>query len=248
MKSPRPPRTHHSAFTLIELLIVITIVAILVAVAIPVFSAIKQKANASRSTANLRVIGEALAAYQGDHDNKYPALYSDQVKVPQLDNLVSELVVAMNTDATMEELEQAPPTKVFVSPGISWEGPSGRYDLEDLHSTYAGTDALVGFDYEGKPDPTRGRHTSRMEKRPETILMVEAEQEGTERSCVPHIDWALAEGDLEGDPEETQAVDFRYRKRLSVLKADYSAASLSTEEAAEIEQWNWQGYDYPPGY
>ncbi len=51
-------------FTLAELLIVVAIIAVLVAIAIPVFSAQKDKANAAVDAANIRALyAEAMADY-----------------------------------------------------------------------------------------------------------------------------------------------------------------------------------------
>jgi prepilin-type N-terminal cleavage/methylation domain-containing protein len=59
------------AFTLIELLIVVAIIAILAAIAVPNFLLAKQRANQSRCAANLKAIAYALYAYKLDL-NRYP--------------------------------------------------------------------------------------------------------------------------------------------------------------------------------
>lgn len=53
-------------FTLIELLIVVAIIAILAAIAVPNFLLAKQRANQARCSANLKVIAYALYAYKID--------------------------------------------------------------------------------------------------------------------------------------------------------------------------------------
>jgi type II secretion system protein G len=59
-------------FTLIELLIVVAIIAILAAIALPNFLEAQTRAKVSRSVADLRSIATALEAYRIDQ-NQYPA-------------------------------------------------------------------------------------------------------------------------------------------------------------------------------
>ena len=63
------PGTH--GFTLIELLIVVAIIAILAAIAVPNFLEAQVRAKVSASKSNLRTISVALETYAVDH-NKYP--------------------------------------------------------------------------------------------------------------------------------------------------------------------------------
>ena len=60
------------AFTLIELLIVVAIIAILAAIAVPNFLEAQTRAKVSRNRADMRSIATALEAYAVDV-NKYPA-------------------------------------------------------------------------------------------------------------------------------------------------------------------------------
>lgn len=61
----------NKGFTLIELLIVVAIIGILAAIAIPQFSAYRQKAYNSAAQSDLKNMKTAMEAYFSDHQ-KYP--------------------------------------------------------------------------------------------------------------------------------------------------------------------------------
>ena len=65
-------RITHYAFTLIELLVVIAIIAVLAAILFPVFAQAREKARQAACTSNLRQIGQALAMYAQDYDERLP--------------------------------------------------------------------------------------------------------------------------------------------------------------------------------
>ncbi|RKM56329.1 pilin [Butyrivibrio sp. X503] len=78
----------NKGFTLAELLIVVAIIAVLVAVAIPVFTAQLDKAKVATTVANIRAgFAEAQSrAMFGDYDEEYNnnefAIYIDDVAIP----------------------------------------------------------------------------------------------------------------------------------------------------------------------
>jgi prepilin-type N-terminal cleavage/methylation domain-containing protein/prepilin-type processing-associated H-X9-DG protein len=67
--SPRRRR----AFTLVELLTVLFIVALLMAVLLPALSKAREQAKATACLSNLRQLGVALTAYQNAYRNEFPA-------------------------------------------------------------------------------------------------------------------------------------------------------------------------------
>ncbi len=64
---------HKYAFTLVELLVVIGIIAILMGMLMPVLGRAKEKANRIKCLNNLRQLDLAATLYVGDHDGQYPA-------------------------------------------------------------------------------------------------------------------------------------------------------------------------------
>ncbi|HVE11809.1 MAG TPA: type II secretion system protein [Elusimicrobiota bacterium] len=59
-------------FTLIELMIVVAIIGILAAIAIPKFAELIRKSNEGASKGNLGSIRSALSIYYGDMEGQYP--------------------------------------------------------------------------------------------------------------------------------------------------------------------------------
>lgn len=62
-----------NAFTLLELVIVISIIATLAAILFPVFARARERARRSTCASNLSQVGMALNAYAHDYDGRFPA-------------------------------------------------------------------------------------------------------------------------------------------------------------------------------
>lgn len=65
-------KPRRSAFTLIELIVVIEIIAILAAILFPVFASAREKARQATCTSNVRQVGMAWLQYIQDYDEQYP--------------------------------------------------------------------------------------------------------------------------------------------------------------------------------
>lgn len=63
---------NRTGFTLIELLIVVAIIAILAAIAVPNFLEAQARAKAARAKEDVRTIATALESYATDNNNHYP--------------------------------------------------------------------------------------------------------------------------------------------------------------------------------
>jgi prepilin-type N-terminal cleavage/methylation domain-containing protein len=61
------------AFTLIELLIVMAVIAILIAIAIPSFRGMQNEARKTKAQGDVRVVKIAVESYYKNHANLYPA-------------------------------------------------------------------------------------------------------------------------------------------------------------------------------
>ncbi len=65
------------AFTLMELLIVITIIALLASLFFPLINSVFYKTDILKCTSNLRALGIAAHAYANDHNNLFPEIEPD---------------------------------------------------------------------------------------------------------------------------------------------------------------------------
>jgi len=70
----RKPPGHRGGFTLFELLVVISILAVLLAISIPVSMRVRDAAHTATCASNLRQLGAALIMYASDNGQKLPPL------------------------------------------------------------------------------------------------------------------------------------------------------------------------------
>ncbi len=242
-----------AAFTLIELLIVIAIIAILTGVAIPIYGLAKAKANSARSQANLRSLGNALSSFAGDNNGSYPAIES---RTPILKdvveaNWVAALLIELDPHSAKDEIANHPQKEIFVSKGIQWPDPSGGGNLseDDIINTYSATSALMGIDPDSRGrtrfDPELRRTAASIKRAPETLLLVEGQQGPGGYEAYPSIEWNDASSDLRSGADSASKVDFRYRNRVNALFADMTVSSISEDEAKELGRFNWEGLGYP---
>jgi prepilin-type N-terminal cleavage/methylation domain-containing protein len=78
--APRPK----SAFTLIEIMIVVSIIALLAVIAVPSFLRARQRSQNSKFINALRVAADAVDTYAMEHGGQYPADRNRGVVPPEL--------------------------------------------------------------------------------------------------------------------------------------------------------------------
>lgn len=117
------------AFTLIELLIVVAIIAILAAIAVPNFLEAQTRAKVSRCYADMRSCATAIEAYCVDH-NQYPAYGGRDALItpepPPADGGPHFLPYRLTTPVAYL-------TALFMEPFQGANTPSGIPHLHELH-------------------------------------------------------------------------------------------------------------------
>lgn len=103
-------------FTLIELLIVVAIIGILAAIAVPNFLNAQTRAKVSRTNSDMRSVGTAIESYHVDH-GRYPKQPPPQTCIIDMDGLSIlstpiAYIAAMPTDMFHVEEEDATPRPI----------------------------------------------------------------------------------------------------------------------------------------
>jgi prepilin-type N-terminal cleavage/methylation domain-containing protein len=78
-----------NAFTLVEVMIVVTIIGIIAAIAIPAFDQIRRRSRISTFTNDLRIYDQAFTNYEAEHATFPPSEPTDGVIPQEMEGLLS---------------------------------------------------------------------------------------------------------------------------------------------------------------
>ena len=135
-----------SAFTLVELLVVIAIIAVIAAILFPVFSQARAKARQTTCTSNLRQFSLALFAYTEDSDECLPFLaYNER------SHLGDDWQTAAKSYVKTSDIWQCPDASEYATSGVYCRSFGLPYMLET--SGYAYNESAAASTTSGQVDP-----------------------------------------------------------------------------------------------
>ena len=139
--SPRPSK---HAFTLVELLVVIGIIALLIGILLPSLSVARESAKCVACLSNLRQLATAATLYTNNNHGSYPPAYWLESKPP--------LVISYAWDFT--SIRDTSTSTTRIEPGLLWQGattlqiqqcPSFEGRSNSLADTYTGYNYNTSF-------------------------------------------------------------------------------------------------------
>ena len=246
------PSTRRNAFTLIELLTVIAIIAVLSAIVIPAIGQARANARASVGASNLRQIGVAVKLYSSENNGRLPYVTIKKEDWneahPDPDDKVSgdqqwtkqirDFLPQQSASLTAREHE------LFVCPNAEYYDASGALlSPENISRTYAATYAMYGLNESRRLDSRVQRNLNAISEPSNTILVIDGKQAGTSSACYSAVNWSQAQTDIAtASSSATARIDFRQPgESMNVLYVDGHIARVDFETASQWQEANWTG-------
>jgi prepilin-type N-terminal cleavage/methylation domain-containing protein len=145
MKSAFKPR---SAFTLLELLVVIAIIAILAALLLPVLSKAKARAHRTTCLNNLKQINIAVQLYAGDNDDTLPAVPNTQADGMHTNSFEIVYKGLVKNYAGLQGAS-SPQDKLFACPADTWFYNDWAHLAESWHNQEYSDYSSYGYNGSG---------------------------------------------------------------------------------------------------
>ncbi len=194
-------------FTLVEMLVVISIVALLTGLLMPSISRARQAADRLRCANHLRQVGAAIVGYLDDHAERLPALEAIETNNPRYsDGMILTSQTGEEVDGLGRLMNSAPlggylpDTELLYCPCHKGEHPHSRYASQIggyMLDTEPGTPAFCNYHYRSPIDPIDGKRL-RNPMRPDLVLATDGMRTRSDFNHITgtnrlfgdtHVDW-----------------------------------------------------------
>jgi len=219
-----------AAFTLVEILVVIAIVAILAAISFPLATNMQKKASSSVSVSNLRQIGASIASYASDNNTTLPGPILTDNHTKYQNNAVSgQLGYYLKEYLAPVPQPENPQPRIFYVPAFDY--PAAKTDAKNPKTkpqpTYVvfakQTDAITGATF--WPMGNHNPNSSGERTPPMTTLQLSA-RDIRGKPWITETDQIIRPSSAAaGAPEKPPHGDFR-----NSLMFDYSVKTISLGE------------------
>jgi len=229
--SPRTRFSSIAAFTMLELLAAIAIIAILASLLIPMVSDMREKARSTKCLHNMRQIGTALTAYAAENDGYNPPLVDSSGKDWDQGAIFPYLPARANGNQRQ--------STVFICPSATFTG----FGNSDLSRTYASTETMIGRDGNGDKDYTIATKRLAYANLAGTLVLFDGKQKPGNRFCTQVASWGEVSGDLTANLNAaTTYIDYRHDTAFNALFADGHAEPIRRMNAPTyVTSPMWKG-------
>jgi prepilin-type N-terminal cleavage/methylation domain-containing protein/prepilin-type processing-associated H-X9-DG protein len=252
MDTPAAPSVARpNGFTLVELLVVITIIAVLAALLLPAVNGMIAKSREAKCVGNLRQIGAAASQFATEDEGRMPGYCKNNTEVAGTESWQVVIGTLLgNKDLIQEHGDTPKPGKIYCPSMKPWKGAGSRtprayianYDVvvdgqRDLYEK--------GFDFLGLSYYHSGARLSTFSRPSKTVYVWEGEWDsGTGKPAEPYGKITLANGTSGPAWASDQKPSygkfaFRHNGRMNVLFLDGHAESRTLERAQELNSTNF---------
>lgn len=131
---------NQKGFTLVELLVVISIIGILVAIAIPRFTSATATANTAKVQADLRIVDGAIQMYAANNGGEFPDAADDVTVVDGLEPYLPTTLTVPRGAVMVNGVEGVAPTSYGINDdgrAIATGGGFGGMTAEEINAPAA---------------------------------------------------------------------------------------------------------------
>jgi len=137
----------HKAFTLVELLVVITIIATLAGIAFPVYNTVQERGKQTKALTLAKQIGLSCKVYAGDYDGQFPKYVDPTADTPAVATTANQALGSLITGGYI------PDEEIFFVQGSGWSTVTPDRDrlLEAGENNWAYFSGISDTDTPGWP-------------------------------------------------------------------------------------------------